>query len=144
MRLGFVGAGRMGRPMVDRLVAAGHEVSVLARTRQARDDLETAGAHPVADAKDAARGAAVACVCVFSDEQVRQVCLDGALLARLPIARPRATLLVAALAVIVGATGLSRLRQEEDILIFLPGGDPDVAALRTASRCASRLAIGRQ
>ena len=72
MRLGFVGAGRMGRPMVDRLVAAGHEVSVLARTRRARDDLETAGAHPVADAKDAVRGAAVVCVCVFSDEQVRQ------------------------------------------------------------------------
>ena len=84
MRLGFVGAGRMGRPMVDRLVAAGHEVSVLARTRQARDDLETAGAHPVSDIKDVARGAAVVCVCVFSDEQVRQVCLDDGLLDAMP------------------------------------------------------------
>jgi len=84
MRLGFVGAGRMGRPMVDRLVAAGHDVSVLARTQQARDDLETVGAHPVADIKDAARDAAVVCVCVFSDEQVRQVCLDDGLLDAMP------------------------------------------------------------
>ena len=84
MRLGFVGAGRMGRPMVDRLVAAGHDVSVLARTQQARDDLETAGAHPVADIKDAARDAAVVCVCVFSDQQVRQVCLDDGLLDAMP------------------------------------------------------------
>ena len=28
MRLGFIGAGRMGRPMVRRLVGAGHEVQV--------------------------------------------------------------------------------------------------------------------
>jgi 3-hydroxyisobutyrate dehydrogenase-like beta-hydroxyacid dehydrogenase len=84
MRLGFIGAGRMGRPMVDRLVAAGHDVSVLGRTKEARDDLETAGAHAVADAKDAARGAAVVCVCVFSDEQVRQVCLDDGLLEWMP------------------------------------------------------------
>ena len=31
----------MGRPMVDRLVAAGHEVRVLGRTQERRADLET-------------------------------------------------------------------------------------------------------
>jgi 3-hydroxyisobutyrate dehydrogenase-like beta-hydroxyacid dehydrogenase len=57
MRLGFVGAGRMGRPMVDRLTGAGHEVRVLARSEQARKALDEAGAHPVASAADAARDA---------------------------------------------------------------------------------------
>ena len=31
-RVGFVGAGRMGAPMVRRLVDAGHEVRALGRT----------------------------------------------------------------------------------------------------------------
>jgi 3-hydroxyisobutyrate dehydrogenase-like beta-hydroxyacid dehydrogenase len=84
MRVGFVGAGRMGRPMVDRLVAAGHEVRVLARSGESRDALAAAGAHPVPDAARAGRDAAVAIVCVFSDDQVRSVCLDAGLLAAMP------------------------------------------------------------
>ena len=84
MRVGFIGAGRMGRPMVDRLVAAGHEVRVLGRTEDQRAELETAGAHPVATSAAAGRDAAVVCVCVFSDEQVRQVCLDSGLLEAMP------------------------------------------------------------
>jgi len=84
MRLGFVGAGRMGRPMVDRLVGAGHEVRVVGRTQRARAELQRAGAHPVEETAAAGRGAAVVCVCVFSDEQVRQVCLDSGLLEAMP------------------------------------------------------------
>jgi 3-hydroxyisobutyrate dehydrogenase-like beta-hydroxyacid dehydrogenase len=34
MRVGFVGAGLMGRPMVERLIEAGHEVTVSSRTPQ--------------------------------------------------------------------------------------------------------------
>jgi len=85
MRVGFVGAGRMGRPMVDRLVAAGHEVRVLARSDDARDSLRAAGAHPVADLAEVGVEAAVVCVCVFSDDQVRQVCLDSPLLEAMPV-----------------------------------------------------------
>ncbi|MEU6753654.1 NAD(P)-binding domain-containing protein, partial [Spirillospora sp. NPDC046719] len=44
MRIGFVGAGRMGRPMVGRLVEAGHEVRALGRSAAARASLEAAGA----------------------------------------------------------------------------------------------------
>jgi 3-hydroxyisobutyrate dehydrogenase-like beta-hydroxyacid dehydrogenase len=84
MRVGFIGAGRMGRPMVDRLVAAGHEVRVLGRTEGQRAELRTAGASPVPTPAEAGRGAAVVCVCVFSDEQVRQVCLDSGLLEAMP------------------------------------------------------------
>jgi len=81
MRVGFVGAGRMGRPMVDRLVAAGHEVTVLARSRTARAALAAAGAHPVDEVPEVARGAAVVCVCVFTDAQVTEVCMNAGLLA---------------------------------------------------------------
>jgi 3-hydroxyisobutyrate dehydrogenase-like beta-hydroxyacid dehydrogenase len=84
MRVGFVGTGRMGRPMVDRLVAAGHEVRALGRSAAARESLREAGAHPVAQVSEVGSGAAVVCVCVFSDEQVRQVCLDSGLLEAMP------------------------------------------------------------
>ncbi|MCL2585890.1 MAG: NAD(P)-dependent oxidoreductase [Streptosporangiales bacterium] len=73
MRIGFVGAGRMGRPMVERLVAAGHEVTVLGRTPGNRDRLREAGAAPVAAAAETAAGADIVGVCVFSDEQVSHV-----------------------------------------------------------------------
>ena len=36
VRIGFVGAGRMGRPMVTRLVAAGHDVRALGRSDEKR------------------------------------------------------------------------------------------------------------
>ncbi|MGV0745945.1 NAD(P)-dependent oxidoreductase [Mycolicibacterium sp. XJ870] len=76
MRVGFIGAGRMGAPMVGRLVAAGHEVQALGRTAEKRDAVAQLGAQPVADAADAARGADVVIVCVFTDEQVRALCPD--------------------------------------------------------------------
>src|SRR5712675_55904 len=84
MRVGFVGAGRMGRPMVDRLVAAGHEVTVLGRTASAREALGAAGAHPVAEASAVAEKADVVCVCVFSDEQVRSAAIGGGLVESVP------------------------------------------------------------
>lgn len=84
MRLGFVGAGRMGRPMVGRLVRAGHEVRVLGRTSAARESLAAEGARPVADAAEAGEGVDAVVVCLYSDEQVREVCLDGPLTSRMP------------------------------------------------------------
>jgi 3-hydroxyisobutyrate dehydrogenase-like beta-hydroxyacid dehydrogenase len=84
MRVGFIGAGRMGRPMVGRLLAAGHEVTVLGRSPQAREGLVAQGARVAAQAAAVAEKADVACVCVFSDEQVRQLCLADGLIAALP------------------------------------------------------------
>jgi 3-hydroxyisobutyrate dehydrogenase-like beta-hydroxyacid dehydrogenase len=91
MRCGFIGAGRMGRPMVRRLVGAGHEVLVLARSQESRSALAADGADPVAVVADVAGapggrdagdgpGAGVVLVCVFTDEQVRDVCLGSGLL----------------------------------------------------------------
>lgn len=84
MRVGFIGAGRMGRPMVARLVAAGHDVRAVGRTAEKRRDLEQLGAQPVPDVAEAGGNADIVVLCVFTDEQVRQVCLDGGLLSAMP------------------------------------------------------------
>ena len=74
--VGFVGPGRMGRPMVDRLLQAGHDVTVLARRDEVRADLAATGARVVATPAQAAHGADVVVVCLFSDDQLLEVADD--------------------------------------------------------------------
>jgi 3-hydroxyisobutyrate dehydrogenase-like beta-hydroxyacid dehydrogenase len=74
--VGFVGPGRMGRPMVDRLLNAGHEVTVLARREEVRAELAAAGARVVTTPAEAGRGASVVIVCLFSDDQLLEVADD--------------------------------------------------------------------
>lgn len=50
------------------------------------------------------------------------------------VAYPRATLGVLLLLTLLGVAGLFRLREEEDILVFLPGGDADVAVFKDVAR----------
>lgn len=83
-RIGFAGAGRMGLPMIRRLVAAGHEVCAVGRTARRRSVLSEEGALAVERVEDAAEGVDAFVVCVFTDRQVREVCLDGGLLDALP------------------------------------------------------------
>ncbi len=83
-RVHFVGAGRMGLPMVERLVADGHEVHVLARHDDARVAAEKTGATAVGGITAVGTDAELVVVCVFTDEQVRQVCLDDGVLGRMP------------------------------------------------------------
>jgi 3-hydroxyisobutyrate dehydrogenase-like beta-hydroxyacid dehydrogenase len=79
-RVAVLGAGRMGTPLVERLVSQGHEVRVLGRSAHARERLALTGAC-VADRIPAATdGADAVLVCVFSDDQVRDVCLRSGLL----------------------------------------------------------------
>ncbi|MDT5097115.1 MAG: hypothetical protein QOC76_852 [Mycobacterium sp.] len=80
-RVGFVGTGRMGAPMVRRLVDAGHEVRALGRTPEKRVMIQDLGAHAVIDAAAVADGADAVVVCVFADDQVRQICLEKDLVA---------------------------------------------------------------
>lgn len=83
MKIGFVGAGRMGAPMIARLVGAGHEVQALGRTDEKCAAVAELGARPVTSTVAAADGADVVIVCVFTDDQVRRVCLDDGLAAAL-------------------------------------------------------------
>ena len=43
MKIGLIGPGRMGRPIADRLVAAGHDVTMLVRRREVRAAAEADG-----------------------------------------------------------------------------------------------------
>ncbi|MDT7769803.1 MAG: 2-hydroxy-3-oxopropionate reductase, partial [Mycobacterium sp.] len=61
--------------MVARLVAAGHEVRALGRSDEKRSAIAQLGADPVAEIAAVSADADAVVVCVFTDEQVRQVCL---------------------------------------------------------------------
>lgn len=63
--------------MVTRLVEAGHDVRVLGRSDEKRAAIAQLGATASADVTSVTAQAEVVVVCVFSDEQVRQVCLNG-------------------------------------------------------------------
>ena len=80
-RVGFIGAGRMGAPMVARLTQAGHEVRVLARSAEKAQAIKALGTQPVTSVAEVADTADVVIVCVFTDEQVRQLCLEDDLTA---------------------------------------------------------------
>jgi 2-hydroxy-3-oxopropionate reductase len=132
MRVGFIGAGRMGRPMVDRLVEGGHEVRVLGRTPQARDDLLKAGAIPVAVASEAAKDAAAVIVCVFSDDQVKEVCLATGLLEAM---RPGAVLVVHTTGSPATTAAIAAMAEGRGVGVIdcpVSGGPHDIAAGRLA------------
>jgi 3-hydroxyisobutyrate dehydrogenase-like beta-hydroxyacid dehydrogenase len=80
-RVGFIGTGRMGAPMVRRLVDAGHEVRALGRTPEKAAAVHHLGASVVTDPAAVAEGADAVIVCVFTDDQVRHVCLADGLVA---------------------------------------------------------------
>jgi 3-hydroxyisobutyrate dehydrogenase-like beta-hydroxyacid dehydrogenase len=70
MRIGFVGAGLMGAPMVRRLVDAGHDVVVSSR---APERLSGTGWNVVGSPAEAAEGAAVVCSIVPDSPEVIEV-----------------------------------------------------------------------
>jgi len=82
LRVGFVGAGRMGFPMVERLAAAGHDLVVYARRPEAEANLDRLGIRRTSELTEAAAAVDVLLLCVFSDAQLAEVA--GPLAAALP------------------------------------------------------------
>lgn len=125
-RVGFVGAGRMGAPMVRRLIDGGHEVRALGRTSEKREVARNLGASAVTEPVAVAEGADAVIVCVFTDEQVRQVCLESDLVAAMS---PGAVL-------VIHTTGSPRTAQAisdhgvDVVDAPVSGGPHDVAAGR--------------
>ena len=70
--------------MVARLIEAGHDVAVLGRSAEKRSAVAQLGANAVADTAEVTATADVVVICVFTDEQVRQICLEDGLLATMP------------------------------------------------------------
>ena len=79
MRVAFVGAGQIGAPMAERLLAAGHELTVYARRAEVREHFARLGAAVTDSLADTARGAEVVHLALYSDEQLAEVTLgqDG-------------------------------------------------------------------
>jgi 3-hydroxyisobutyrate dehydrogenase-like beta-hydroxyacid dehydrogenase len=75
VRVSFVGAGQIGAPMSERLLAAGHDVTVYARRAEVREHFDRAGAHVTDSLPDAALDADIVMVAVYSDEQLAEVAL---------------------------------------------------------------------
>ncbi len=103
--VGFVGVGQMGRPMVDRLRDAGWPTEVYVRRTELRDELQADGV-PVADSPvELASRCDLLIVCLFNDTQVRDVVLDGGMVAAM---RPGSVLV----SHVTGSPELARALQE--------------------------------
>jgi 3-hydroxyisobutyrate dehydrogenase-like beta-hydroxyacid dehydrogenase len=77
--IGFLGAGQLGEPMVERLLGAGHHVLVHTRRDEVRDRLVAEGATASDSVAHLARDSDVLISCLFSDAQLRETGLgpDG-------------------------------------------------------------------
>jgi 3-hydroxyisobutyrate dehydrogenase-like beta-hydroxyacid dehydrogenase len=76
MVVGMVGLGQMGMPMLTRLCGAGYGVHFYARRPDVIDEARALGATPMGSLRELAQAADVAIVCVYSDDQVREVALS--------------------------------------------------------------------
>ena len=75
MNIGFVGLGRMGRPIARRLIAAGHDVVVFNRTPGRIDELVDAGARAADDVAAVCRGRSVVLTMLADDAALTDVAL---------------------------------------------------------------------
>ena len=71
MRVGWIGAGRMGSPMALRAAKAGHAVRVYAQQIAEEALLRDAGATICSSPAEAVRDAEIVCLCLFDDAQTR-------------------------------------------------------------------------
>jgi 3-hydroxyisobutyrate dehydrogenase len=73
MKLGYVGIGLMGKPMVLRLLAAGHEVTVWNRSRDKLAPVLEKGAKAAASPADVARASEIVMMCVTDQKAADEV-----------------------------------------------------------------------
>jgi 3-hydroxyisobutyrate dehydrogenase len=74
MEIGWIGIGRMGFPMAERLLKAGHPIKVWNRTRSKAEPLTKLGAKLV-DAMEDLRGCDVVITMLATGKDLREVCL---------------------------------------------------------------------
>jgi 3-hydroxyisobutyrate dehydrogenase len=73
MKLGYIGIGLMGRPMVLRLLAAGHEVLVWNRSKDKLAPVLEKGAHAAASPAEVARQCEIVMMCVTDQKAAEDV-----------------------------------------------------------------------
>jgi 3-hydroxyisobutyrate dehydrogenase-like beta-hydroxyacid dehydrogenase len=79
-RVGVIGVGEMGRPLVERLLAAGHQVAAYVRRPEQREELAAKGVEVAPTVADLARGREAVLLYVYTDEQVKTLAFEGGLL----------------------------------------------------------------
>src|SRR5258708_18724773 len=82
MQAGFIGLGKMGRPMTQRLLAAGHTVHVFNRSRGAVDALVAEGVIAADSASQVAQQADVVLTALPTPDSVESVYREMAAVAR--------------------------------------------------------------
>lgn len=126
--VGFIGAGKMGEPMVLRLLDAGHRVQVYARRPEVRERLAAAGAVPVESVAAVGRESDLVISCLFSDAQLLEVATgpDG-LLADV---KPGTVVVSHTTGTVSTLTGLLEQFPAGPVLVDAPvsGGAHDIAA----------------
>ena len=81
MKIGFIGLGKMGLPVAENILNAGHDLSVYNRTAAKADPLKDAGASVASNPAEAAAGDVVFTM-PFSDDHMDEVMFgDGGILA---------------------------------------------------------------
>jgi 3-hydroxyisobutyrate dehydrogenase-like beta-hydroxyacid dehydrogenase len=105
-KVGFLGLGRMGRPMASRLVEAGHDVAVWNRSPERSEALRSLGARVAATPGEAARGARFVVTMLSDEDAIAQVLFsqDGAATGM----GPGSTMIEMST---VGPSAISRLRE---------------------------------
>ena len=73
MEIGFVGLGKMGRPMAEHLLRAGHRVHVHNRSRGVVDELAAQGAVPADNPREVAERAEIVMTCLTNTPSVEEV-----------------------------------------------------------------------
>lgn len=155
MKIGFIGTGVMGTPMVRRLLMAGHQVTVWNRTAEKAQPLHEFGAEIAPTLADVARGVDALLVVIENGAAVRQVLLAPELLAQL---RPGQAVVDLSSIAPEDARDMARQLAERDVhyvdapisggpdgavvgtLAIMAGGDAQaIERLRPALECMGRL-----
>lgn len=141
-RVGFVGVGDMGLPMLSRLVTSGLDTSVYDVNKEAAQRAASKGARISRSIRDLSEGSDTVLVCVAFDEQIREVVLgdQGILSSARPgtavvihSTAPPSTIEELAKAAIAAQKELldaplsgGTLGAEEGTLTVMAGGDPSL------------------
>src|SRR5438105_192356 len=75
MNIGFIGLGRMGLPMAQRLIDAGHSLTIYNRSQGAVEKLVAKGAKAAASPQDVAQQVEVLITCLLTPAQSEQIYL---------------------------------------------------------------------
>lgn len=73
LKLGFIGLGKMGKPMALNLLKAGHGLTVYNRSKQAVEELASLGAKAAGSVKEVGENAEVVFLCLPVGKDVKQV-----------------------------------------------------------------------